>query len=620
MFLSKFVIINYRSCRDIVLNFDSDVPNVFIGHTDAGKSTILKSIGLFLDEKPIPPCLIKEDHETSDISNTQISKVRYKAIFDELKVPYFDPGEHSIILIGVFKKQDDDFGKEFDDMDSKHLKWSIESHSEDEITIIKQFNSQYPTGRYLIASLEDENRSELWKQPQKTLDDLIKKLNLTKEDINNDNGKGKYKNVEKFRAIYSKIKTSLQWSEYSDFLKGDRELFPIFRYIDKIDPDNIKNMATDAMSSIINEFETKMKLESEKLGREATNKVNEELNKKIGQIVSDIPFVKEIKAKVFFKSSQTISEISVNKNNSDGSVNLDAQGDGIKKQIGFVFMKFAAIQEGDDLKSKKFLWGFDEPETHLYPPEKRDFYETIKKLSTERFQTFISTHSTTFVDKSKIKSIRRVDLCDGYSTIAYCSSVVDIHESLGIKNSDFLFYDIFFAGEGDSEQTLIPHFYKLYFGRSLEDDSIQFINLGGETNWKKNKDLFEQFLNDFKDPNDCVYYLLDRDTNLVEPNAFLVGQYDLEDSIDNKFWMNLVNEKCDIKLDNNDLDTIRKSLGSDQNHKFHKLLGNKIIELSKDQKRLLSKSDCAKYMKEHILDKKDIPNDIVKLFKEVEKK
>ncbi|HOX96433.1 MAG TPA: AAA family ATPase [Candidatus Woesebacteria bacterium] len=623
MYLKQIAIINYKSCRDLVLEFNENLPNTFIGRTDAGKSTILKAVGLLLDEKSFPN-MIQEGHETSDISTTPIVEEKYKKIFEELGLPFFDPGtDKSIILVAIFSKQDGDFEGDFDDIASNHLKWSIESYSADNIAIIRQFNNQYPNGRYLLCSKEDTtDKKELWKQNQTTLDNLIKKLKITKEDITNDNKTGRFKNVEKFRAIYNRLKTSDQWSPYDEFGKKDRKFFPIYRYIDwrEITLKSVEEMARDTMSTVVEEYSTKLKGEADRLGKEATEKVNTELEKKISKILAGMPTVTAIKARVFFRSDETISEISVEKGTSDGSVRLESQGDGVKKQIGFAFMRLAAL-EGvtEEVKTKKFLWGFDEPEAHLYPPEKRDFYETIKQLSGGVFQTFISTHSTVFVDKSQIETIRKVQLDDKYTTVSMCSSVTDVHESLGIRNSDFLFYDIFIAGEGDSDQILIPYFYKLYFDRTFEDDSVQFVCLGGGHRRTENKKLFEQMLKDFKDPNDCVYYVLDKDTNASGSNVYLVGAFDIEDSIEDKFWLQLVKDKCGIELTAQDLKDIRGQLAANSDQKFHKLLGDKIAGTSSKKDFLPSKTDCAKYMTTYILDKKDIPGDIIKLFEAIKK-
>lgn len=624
MYLQKIAIINYRSCRDLVLEFGPDLPNTFIGCADAGKTTIMKGIGLLMDEKTIPR-LIKDGLDTSDISTTQISDIRYREIFNELKIPFFDFGtEKSILVIGIFKKQTGDFEDDFEDIASGHLKWSLESNSEDEIVILRQFNSQYPNGRYLICSKDgDGSYKELWGETQANLDKIIKDLKITKDDITNDNSSGRFKKIEKFRTIYNKSSTSLQWATYEEYVKNDRKFFPNYRYIDwkEITLKAVEEIAKETMMNLIGQYEQKLKNTADLISKKATLKLNSELKKKMSLILSGLPGITAIKARVFFNPSENVSEISIEKNTADGAVSLESQGDGIKKQIGFAFMRLAAIQKvSKGNLIKKYVWCFDEPETHLYPPDKREFYEIIKKLSSNGFQSFVSTHSTVFVDKSKMNTIRKVELKNKYTNVSSCSTITDLQENLGIKNSDFLFFDKFVVGEGETDKELLPYLYKLYFSRTFEDDSIQFIDLGGAGNRKANKKLFEQLLKDFKDPNDCVYYVFDKDQNSHGNNVFSVGFCDLEDSISDKFWIRLVKDSCGFTVKRKDLVAIRGQLDpTNQNKKFHKLLTDLVSKQKTKTGYLPGKIECGKLMTKYIIKKKDIPNDIVMLFKEIKK-
>ena len=83
-------------------------------------------------------------------------------------------------------------------------------------------------------------------------------------------------------------------------------------------------------------------------------------------------------------------------------------------------------------------------------------------------------------------------------------------------------------------------------------------------------------MKDFKDPNDCVYYVLDRDINASGVNIYLVGKYDIEDSIDDKYWIKLVKEKCGVTLNNQDMLDLRANLAKNSDAKFEKLLRDKV--------------------------------------------
>lgn len=233
MFLKKLAIINYKSCRDLILNFSDNLPNTFIGRTDSGKTTILKALGFLLGEK-IPPNLTTEGQISSDISTTIIDIKEYDDIFKKLDLPVFPKEDaFSIIIIGIFNKQEGDFEGSFNDIASNHLKWSIDSNPKDEFPILIQFNKSNKSGRYFICALDKKDEKlELWNQNQNTLKEHRKKFNVSEEDINNVNQAGRFKNIEVFKAIYNKIDTSIQWSEYDGFGKKDRSVFPSFKYMD----------------------------------------------------------------------------------------------------------------------------------------------------------------------------------------------------------------------------------------------------------------------------------------------------------------------------------------------------------------------------------------------------
>ena len=624
MYLKKLAIVNYRSCQKVILNFESDQPNTLIGKADAGKSSILRAIELLLNEKSYPD-LLREGFQTSDISNNSATQTDLDEILSNLDLPPigFQMNE-SIIVIGVFSKEDGDFLEDFDDVASNQLKWFAENLEDDEIPILRIFNSNHQKGQYYLKCLEDSSeKKELWNQNKPLLRSLARELNVTDEEIKNVNQAGSYKNIELFRAIYNKINTAFTWSEYDDFAKKDRKFFPVYRYIDwrEITLDIVEQMASDAMSSVIEPYKNDLTEQAQILARQATDDVNEEIERRITDVISDLKVISSIKAKVVFESGGKVSDISVLKNTSDGEVSLDSQGDGIKKQIGFAFMRLGAEEGGEkELSSKRYLWGFDEPESHLYPPEKRAFYEIIKDLSSGVFQTFISTHSSIFVDKSKLSDIYQVQLENMYTKVTTCDSVDDVHKSLGIKNSDFLFYDTFIAVEDESDRRYISHFYQLYFDKSIEDDSVQFIMLGGATQRSNSKRLFEQMLDDFSDPNDNVYYVLDRDTNSGIASVFLVGAYDIEDSIGDNFWISLVEDSCGVNLTPQDMQDIRDNLGPGREEKFHYLLGKRVAGDPSRTDYLPGKTDCAGLMAGYVDSSSGIPNDLVTFFQHLESK
>ena len=301
-----------------------------------------------------------------------------------------------------------------------------------------------------------------------------------------------------------------------------------------------------------------------------------------------LPNITGIKTRVNINVQESVTDILINKSNSDGDIHIDLQGEGVKRQIWFALIKSGALASIDTgMTNKKFIWAFDEPETHLYPSAQRQFFEIIKEVSKTNVQSLISTHSTVFIDKSKLKTIRSIALNkNSYSEYYECASIDKIFESLELRNSDFLFYDKFLVIEGDTELYLIPALYKLYKGVSLEEDNIQLINLTGKNKWLEGKKALENVLNGFKKSFEYVIYLFDADMSFdlgetAKTNKMLfAGNQDIEDSVDNNIWIAFVNDAVEggLVLTDNEIqeikDIIPVGVAGNKEEKFYPLLEN----------------------------------------------
>ncbi len=225
----------------------------------------------------------------------------------------------------------------------------------------------------------------------------------------------------------------------------------------------------------------------------------------------------------------------------------------------------------------------------------------------------LSTHSTVFIDRTRINNINKVVLNNGYSTIKKTNSVDDIFNCLGLQNSDFLFFDKFLAVEGSTEFELIPTLYKLKFGKTLMDDGIQLINLRGKSQCKNNRLILENILSEFQKTEDKIFYLFDGDTGITkEANICTVGINDIEDSIPNNVWIKFVKDNCDIDITEQILNKeVREKLASDSQKKFYKLLEAYVARNVVNEKFLPSKgSESGSMLAKCFIGKEEIPRNI----------
>ena len=632
MHLEQISIYNYRSCRNLSVSFNRDKPNIFIGLNDSGKSTILNAINLLFESKPKFNHLVGGSNK-NDISNSPISIVEINKELVTLNLPEIDISEDACLIIGKLVYLDDE-ADEFSKLNlSTSLMWSIESNEPNSFWIGKLFA---PSGdRFLVLQNDSLSDKQLWTKTQADINKAVKMAKVTDKDIENENGVGRFSNFEKIRAVYGKEKTRLIWSDYK-FAKGDKEIFPGFALYDwDTSLEDIKNTANDIMRDQIAKYLDPIKM----IAQTEADKAETEINKKFGELKDIIKTVatdvEEISSKVYFDVSEKISDIMLKKSNSDGQIHLENQGEGLKRQIWFSLIKAKASDQSEG--PNKFIWAFDEPETHLYPAAQRDFFDILKQLSSGNVQSIISTHSTVFIDKSQLKlihSTRQGD--DGYTLLDTCHNVDSIFETLNIRNSDFLFYDKFLVVEGETEEFLIPKLYEYYSGVSLIDANIQLIKAKGKSNWTQTKDMLERLMSGFRKPDDRIYYLFDADAihsigvDAKTDKMYFVGQQDIEDSFSDDVWLRILNDYYedqmifDIDWMKSCRDKIVEGERCPKNKKMDQILRSSIrakwIEEGHEagtEKRIPKKAASADFLFSGITSKDDIPQSIRTCFDKI---
>lgn len=619
MYLKRVAIINYKSCQGVAFECHKDAPNTFIGINDAGKSAVLKAIGLLLDPKT--GFNVSTDARlTSDISNTLLPEEDCLKIFGECNAPPFSGAASGSTIVGEFAIEPEEVTEAFTEGASSQLKWAIESRATDTVLILKLFENGNQAGRYFLCLGESKEPLALWSKKASELQAIKKQKDVSDDEIKNDNKKGRFASIEIIRAIYNKIGFELNWVEAPAFAKGDLEMFPRFRYIDwNASLGDLESLANDVMKRTIEGSKTKLIQEAGVASKSATEEVNKELEALAKELTKDLKTISAIKAQVTFGVSEKVSDLVINKTTGDGDIRLDSQGEGVKRQILFAFLKWASKAHiAGGVAVKRFIWCFDEPEAHLYSAAQRDLYAVICDLATNNYQVFLGTHSTIFVDRLRLREMLKIRLNDKYSEILKCGSVDDVHEVLGVRNSDILFFDTFFAVEGESERVLIPYFFKLYTGETLEERSIKLISLGGITQFKNNKAILEGILSDFQKTDSVIHYIFDADTAQGGANVHLLGKCDLEDVIPNKYWIRLLKGECGVDVDDAALDEVRSHLDpTAAATKLHKLLGDKVASLPSHTAFLPPKSRCAELFQSYIRDKESIPEEVRQIFKKV---
>lgn len=552
MYLSKLILVNYKSCKKIEIDFKNNSPNILVGINDAGKTTILKSIGLLLGEK-FTFNYLNTDSFHSDISNTILKSKELNKLLDKYSLPYVEYSDKKSLFFAKFRIESDEIDEENNNI-SNQLLWCLENH-DNEFWLCKEFNeNKFEENLLLLIHDSKKSNEELWHLASNNLDKKIKEYKVSNEDIENKNKVGRYKKIEKIRAIYSKCNLKTIWSNYNKSFKTDKSLFPKYRYLDwNLNLNDLTNLVSDSMISIVDKYKQEALKAIEDYSISAEFEINEDLKKFKDDLFKDLPNIQEINAKFKLMVSENIQDILIKKDNSDNFVHIDSQGEGIKRRIWFSFIKWNALKSiSNSNTNNEFIWCFDEPETHLYPASQREFFEIINNLTLNKVQTVLSTHSTIFTDKSKLNSISNVKLENKYTCLSTCESIEEIFQSLQLRNSDFLFFDKFLCVEGDTEEVIIPYLYKLQYHKTLDENNIKLIKLNSKSKKNDNHKILDQLIKDFRKPKNCIIYILDNDstfddkTLINNPSIKLLGKQDIEDSIINEVWLNIASNETKI--------------------------------------------------------------------------
>lgn len=554
MFLDRIIIVNYRSCQLIDLQLNHSEPNIFIGINDCGKSTILKAIELLLNPKG-QFNFIQDDNVKNDLSNSRLERKDFERFLTKNYMNGLEYNEDRAFIIGEFQVEHGDLIEFGEDGFSNHMAWVLENNENGNILYAKEFlETDNSIHEYLVTPdylNEKGELARLYDVKDTVLRSIIKKEAISDEEIKNENQKGRYKKLELFRAIYARHEVELFWSKYTE--RAKEPVFPECRYLDwNLSFDQLMNVATDVIKSKIGAQISAAEVAAKKEAQSAQEIVNAELAEFTKQFGEDLPNVIGFKANVNLQVKSQLTDLLINKANADGDIHLDQQGEGVKRQIWFALIKWKALSNiRNEIKHIKYIWCFDEPETHLYPKAQREFFEIIKQITTGNIQTLISTHSTVFIDRAKVETIKRIELKNGYSSISKCDSITKIYDALQIRNSDFLFFDKFLVVEGDTEEFLFPMIYQGLHNESLIEAGIQIINLGGKNKRAENRRILNNILVDFNKRDNQVYYVFDNDVSfgdltkkeLNEINPILLGKQDFEDSFSSEFWHRIITNK-----------------------------------------------------------------------------
>lgn len=461
---------------------------IFIGENDCGKTSILKALEFFFNDEKISPDMFHKIGEKPEkkCEIELIFKVKPEKSKD---IPKYFIINNELTLKKVFILND--------------------QNKVEQETLLK---------KYVFMKKELNEIQDLKAPELKTLYDEFKLGKYTNaEDARKAITEFVYVNFN--RLDKSQNWQSIKWNQVSEFL-------PLFEYYGSYDYGNPQKVIEKTLSSVYRTFffnydgegnevlKEELEIKKNEIKKELDRKIEEELKTKVKNIIGKVETIAgdyEIDFAAGFSLSNIIVDFGT------GSRSINNIGEGSKKRL------FLAIMEWDkEIRSKdshkRVIRGYDEPDSSLHYNAQKEMYYTLEKISENedvKVQPMICTHSISMIDRAPARNINHLVHEKGVSTVKYLTGNDDsdikefldkVSEISGIKNSSLFFERCFLIVEGPTEDNALPGLYKKCFGRSLSEDGVVLINLGGNSSWKS----FLKLLS--RNKSKSTLMLLDTDT------------------------------------------------------------------------------------------------------------
>jgi len=192
--------------------------------------------------------------------------------------------------------------------------------------------------------------------------------------------------------------------------------------------------------------------------------------------------------------------------------------------MSLLLAKMQVNSDGDYLGSNAKVFStlsIEEPEAHLHPSMQYKFLKFLKENKEKKKvrQIFVTSHSTHITSAVSLDEIICLHSENGQTKVGYPGKVFPDDKSkkyvqrfLDATKSDMLFAQRVILVEGLAEQLLLSILAR-YMGKSLEDNHIAVINVGGR--------FFDHFLHLFDNPKPYtipkkIVCLTDRDPERKE--------------------------------------------------------------------------------------------------------
>lgn len=305
-------------------------------------------------------------------------------------------------------------------------------------------------------------------------------------------------------------------------------------------------------------------------------------------------------------------------NSNNQKISLEKMGDGTNRRTTMAIFKHK--RDKDDL-----CYVFDEPDTHLHIKAQLEVFNLFKELTKDNKQVIITTHSPFLINEVNPNDIKLMFL-DSNNKSNVKSLTEDTEpqflNELGITNLDLFFTNKLIIVEGESEQLFLPQFYRKIYGFPISHYFVKIVKAEGITEIPKFVRIIK---NAFSNTN--IFIMMDNDANentenklqeiinqyddLSQDQVFRLGEDEFEDSFTDEVLVKSINDYLDetnetnVRITSGDINRMR-----DSSKKFSKEIN---IFIHSNTQKSLKKPLLAKHLANNA-NEENVDENILKLF------
>ncbi len=604
----------FRSLYDV--NISTHDLTLLIGENDAGKSSVLDILEIFLDGKyPDDDDFYKELGQSGkeNFSETICVTISFRPDeWDKPLRPYLDK-HHNLILKKEFGRNGDRTtwfkGKKFED---ENLNQDFSKLSAGEFDALLDDLKIDIEGRR-----NNDMRMDAMQTYLQTADEIEDWITISEKDV-----KSIMPIFERYRAI--------DYTQPETFVKKTLQNLYTSMIYKKIDD---KSELIDSLKDLQNDF---------------TEQANTQINNlktiihKYHQQIIDIIYTPIMD----FSKGFTGGDFYID--DGRGPHRLMKTGDGTRRRILMATVDWSNQVIRETLENQTIIRGYDEPDSNLHYYAQRNMYDGITDITgkndeqSSRVQSLICTHSLPMIDKAPATNINQLSLIsNGQTEVKYLRTDDDetieefinaIARELGITNTMLFYERCYLIVEGATEENALPILYRQKYSSSMIDDGIRLINIEGNGGWLgllrllgKNREHNTLMLLDSDTKNDYEkkFEQAGLSDSFKKEQTYWAGINEFEDEFTDDIILNCLHNHWK-PLDGNDwekseLEEIRNSAKNSnrKKDKFSEQLKKKINSAMQGQKTC-TKAEFGISLA-RTCSSEDIPESIINLFESARK-